>query len=469
MDDLKQRVLRFIQEKRLIDNGETLLVGVSGGPDSVCLLHILNRLKETLGVSLHVAHLNHMLRGTDSDDDAVYVSQLASNLGIPSTVERLDVAAYREGRRLSVEEAAREVRYHFFALAAGDIGAKRIALGHTRDDQVETILMNLLRGTGLTGLRGMMPITSLRMADDTKLEVIRPLLGVTRVETEGYCREFDLNPRIDLSNYSLDHTRNRVRHELIPALRHYNRSMDAALIRTADAASDAISFLDIEVSRVWDQVVTEQPNGLLIDSAALLACHPALQRHLLRRAVSKVLGDLVDIQAVHIDKMVQALSKPAGRRISLPRGLWLSVGYWKCLLAGGVPDACPFPSMEQQHRIAVPGETAVPGWRIRADVDTAVSEETGAYVAHLDMDAVGRELTVRARKPGDRFRPLGMEGNKSLQDFMVDAKIPRSWRGRIPLVCSPDGIVWVVGWRIAGGAKVTDATKRVLRLEFERA
>ncbi len=467
MEDIKQRVLRFIQDEGLISSGETLLVGVSGGPDSVCLLHILDQLKETLGVDLQVAHLNHMLRGADSDDDAVCVSQLASNLGIPATAERVDVAAYREGRRLSVEEAAREVRYDFFARVTRDIGAGRVALGHTLDDQVETILMNLLRGAGLTGLRGMLPAASLRMGN-LEVEVIRPLLGVTREETEGYCRQFKLNPRIDLSNYSQDHTRNRVRHELIPVLKRYNRNVDAALIRTAEAAADAISFIDGEVSAVWDRVVTEQPNGLLVDSEALLALHPALQRHLLRQAVSKVLGDLVDIQAVHIDKMVQALSKAVGRRISLPRGLSFSVGYRTCLLSNGALDLCPFPSMEQQYRIAVPGETAIPGWRVSARIASPLEERIAGYTAHIDLDAVGEDLAVRARKPGDRFRPLGMEGTKSLQDFMVDAKIPRLWRGRVPLVCSPDSIVWVVGWRIAEGVRVNDATKQVLRLEFER-
>ena len=468
MEGLKQRVLRFIQAEGLNGSGETMLVGVSGGPDSVCLLHILNQLRETMGVELHAAHLNHMLRGVDSDGDANYVSQLSTNLGIPATVERENVATYREGRKLSLEEAAREVRHAFFARVARDIGAKRVALGHTRDDQVETILMNLLRGTGLAGLRGMLPATSFHMADGVELEVIRPLLEVTREQTERYCRDFSLNPRIDLSNYSADHTRNRVRHELIPALRRYNRNIDMALSRTAEAAVDVISFLDEEVTGIWDRIVIEQPNGLLVDSEALLAYHPALQRHLLRQAVSKVLGDLVDIQAVHVDKMVQALSKPAGRRITLPRGLSFSVGYRTCLLCNGNIGACPFPSLDQQYRIVVPGETAIPGWQVRTSVAPPADEKVEGYAAHLDLDSVGRDLTVRGRRPGDRFQPLGMTGTKSLQDFMVDAKVPRSWRDCVPLVCTDDGIVWVVGWRIAEGVKVTGSTKQVLRLEFER-
>jgi tRNA(Ile)-lysidine synthase len=468
IEDLKQRVLHFIREGGLVQSGETLLVGVSGGADSVCLLHVLNQLKGTLEVELHVAHLNHTLRGTDSDDDANYVSELASHLNVSATVERVDVEAYGQGRRLSVEEAAREVRYTFFAKLARDIGADRVALGHTRDDQIETILMNLLRGTGLTGLRGMLPSTELYMADNQMLKVIRPLLDVTRKDVEKYCSELDLDPRVDLSNLSLEHTRNRIRHKLIPALRIYNRNVDMALIRTAEAAVDAIELLDREVSEVWEQVITNQPNGLLIDSGALLSCHPSIQRHLLRRAVLNVLGDLVDVQAVHIDKMIEALSKPAGRRIVLPRGIYLSVGYRTCLLSNGTLDSCPLPSMEGQHRLMVPGDILIPGWRVRTSIGSHSAEQGRGFEACLDLAAAGKDLVLRTRRPGDRFQPLGMKGTKSLQDFMVDAKIPQSWRGRVPLVCSPEAIVWVAGWRISEGVKVTNETKRVLRIEFER-
>ena len=472
MEDLKQRVYRFMQIEGLTsdekdEKGRKMLVGVSGGPDSVCLLHILDQLKESLGVSLHVAHLNHMLRGVDSDADARYVTELSDDLGVPVTVGKRDVEAYRKEHRLSLEEAAREVRYNFFAQVADSIGAGHIALGHTQDDQVETILMHLVRGTGLAGLRGMGPVTSLRLPGGGVFVVVRPLLEVARRETEEYCCAHNLNPRSDLSNYSLEHTRNRVRHELIPLLKSYNRKIGDALMRTASAAADELSFLEEGVSLVWDRVVSEQPNGLLLDREALLLLHPALQRQLLRRVLGEVLGDTVDIQYIHIEKMMEALSKPAGKRLSLPRGLVFYIGYNTCLITKGAVDTCPFPPLEGEHKLNVPGDTALTGWRVRASVNQT-RERADGYRACLDFDEAGSDLVVRGRKAGDRFQPLGMGEPKKLQDFMVDAKIPRSWRDRVPLVCSSEGILWVVGWRIAERVRVTDSTKQVLRLEFNR-
>lgn len=471
MEDLKQRVFRFIQSEGLIPGkaGENpkMLVGVSGGPDSVCLLHILDQLRDSLGVRLHVAHLNHMLRGVDSDADARYVAEFSGTLGIPVTVEKRDVEAYRKEHRLSLEEAAREVRYDFFSQVAESVGAVGIALGHTQDDQVETILMHLVRGTGLTGLRGMGPITLLRPPGGGVLVVVRPLLEVARRETEEYCRAYDLSPRSDFSNYSLDYTRNRFRYELIPLLQSYNKNIGDALMRTARTAADELSYLEEGVSQVWERVVREQPNGILLDSEALSSLHPALQRHLLRRVLDEVLADLTDIQSIHIEKMMEALSKPAGKRISLPRGLVFHVGYSTCLVTKGVFDTCPFPPLEGEYKLNVPGDTVLPGWRVQARI-IRPGEKADGFGACLDVDEAGSDLVVRGRKAGDRFQPLGMGESKKLQDFMVDAKVPRSWRDRVPLVCSPGGIIWVVGWRIAERVRVTDSTKKVLRLEFER-
>ena len=472
MEELKQRVFRFIQKEDLIpgetdEKGRKMLVGVSGGADSVCLLHILDQLKGILGISLHVAHLNHMLRGVDSDSDAHYVAEISGTLGIPAIIEKRDVEVYRKEHRLSLEEAAREVRHVFFAEAAESVGAGCIALGHTQDDQVETILMHLVRGTGLGGLRGMRPITHLRLQGDRVLVVVRPLLEVAKQETEHYCRTYDLKPRSDLSNYSFNYTRNRFRGELIPLLKSYNKNFDTALMRTARAVAADLSFIEKEVSMVWDRVVCEQPNGLLLDTKELLSLHPALQRHLLRRVMGEILGDLVDIQSIHIEKMIEALSKPAGKRLSLPRGTIFYIGKGTCMVTRGVVDTCPFPALEGENRLNVPGDTVLSGWRVKASV-TQPGSKTEGYGACLDLDETGSDLVVRARKAGDRFQPLGMGEPKKLQDFMVDAKIARSWRDCVPLVCSESSIFWVVGWRIADQVKVTDSTKRVLRLEFER-
>jgi len=469
--DLKQKVLDFIQKKGLLQGEEMLLVGVSGGPDSVCLLHLLHQLKETLGVSLHVVHLDHRLRGAASDADARYVSRMAQRLGLEATVEGRDVLAYKREHRLSLEEAARRVRYDFFAEVAKSLGARRIALGHTADDQVETILMHLVRGSGVAGLRGMQIVTRWRAkASGTSLIVVRPLLEVSRDEIETYCMAYDLEPRSDFSNYSLDYARNRFRYELLPLLQSYNPNVRAALLRTARAAADELSFFEEQLSPVWDQVVREQPDGLLLDTGQALSLHPALLRHLLRRAVEELLGDLTDIEAAHIEKMTAMLSKPAGKRLSLPRGLVFSAGYDGCMLTLGIPEGCPLPPLEGEHRLELGGETLLPGWRVRSGIISHLPEKanSGGFEAYLDLDRAGEEILVRPRRAGDRFQPLGMEQPKKLQDFMVDAKIPREWRDSVPLVCSPEQILWVVGWRIDERAKVTPETKRVLCIEFER-
>lgn len=479
MDDLERRVFNFVQERCLIESADrlerggghrrqVLLVGVSGGPDSVCLLSVLHAVRKPLKLDLHVLHVNHMLRGAASDEDERYVAQLCERLDVPVTVGRCDVPAYRREHRLSVEEAARHLRYDFFSRSAQELGANVIALGHTQDDQVETILMHLIRGTGLTGLRGMEPTSIWRSARGKSLTVVRPLIEVTREETEEYCRIHGLNPRRDISNYSLDHVRNRVRHKLIPLLRGYNRKVDAALLRTSHAAGDDLQFIESHVSEAWDRVISSQPNGLLVNTKEFMACHPAVQRHLLRRAVQQVLGDLVDIHSIHIEKMMGAVSKPVGRRIVLPRGIRFSVGYDTCLMSKGDGDECPLPDLDGEYRLNVPGDTDISGWRVIAAVKKLGSASAEGYKACVDLDKVGSDLSIRPRRPGDSFRPLGMDAEKKLQDFMIDAKIPRYWRDRVPLVCSPEGILWVVGWRIAEWVKVTDRTKRVLFLEFER-
>ena len=260
-ESLPERGLRFIQEHRLVSSQHSLLVAVSGGPDSVCLLHILAKLQEELGLKLHIAHLNHQLRGAESEADAQYVADLAHRLGIPATIEQRDVKTYQAAQRISLEEAAREVRYTFLTQVAKSIGASRAAVGHTADDHIETILMHLIRGTGTRGLRGLQPNTMWQSGQNS-LTIIRPLLEVSRQETTDYCHHHQLIPRIDASNQSLSPLRNRIRHQLQPLLQSYNPRVAEALLRTARIAADDLAYLDKEITRLWDEVAQKQENAL---------------------------------------------------------------------------------------------------------------------------------------------------------------------------------------------------------------
>jgi tRNA(Ile)-lysidine synthase len=466
---LEQRVISSIREQNLISAGDKLVVAVSGGADSVCLLHVLARHRGDLDVELHAAHLNHQLRGAESDADAGYVSDLAQKLDVPATIERRDAAAYHDRKGGSLEEAAREVRYGFLADVSRTVDATKVVAGHTCDDHIETVLLHLLRGAGTAGLCGLQSRSVLPYGENgSPLELVRPLLGVTRQETVDYCRRHRLAPRTDSTNESPSFLRNRVRLALLPVLRSYNPGIDRALVRLADIAGDDVSFIEEQASLLWPDLAREDSDALYLDIKKMRALPRAIQRQIFRNAVKQLRGNLKDVEADHIEAMIDSLSKPAGKRFYLPDGLTLSTEYGRLVLTPTRASVCPLPPLQGTASINIPGETDLPGWRVRADiVQQSVGNDSG-FTASFDLDKVGKKLVVRRRRPGDRFQPLGMNQTKKLQDFMVDAKIPRMWRDRVPLVSSARQILWVVGWRMDDRVKVTEKTKKILRVQFER-
>ena len=462
--------------------GKRLVVAVSGGPDSLAMLYALHHLRDTLDLRLHGAHLDHGLRGDASKADAQFVAETFRRLSIPFTLEEADVPTFRQEHRLSLEEAARELRYAFLSRVVAKQGADATALGHTGNDQAETVLMRILRGTGLAGLRGMAAVTR-RACDGGEIVLVRPLLGVSRRETADYCRALKLEPRQDESNLSLELTRNRVRMELLPLLEGYNPAVLDALVRLSSTAAQDMAYIEAQVDKVWHETVREDGNGVVLNRAAFSQLAPALQSHLLRRAVLAVKGNLNDVEQGHVDDMARLMAGPAGKSLDLPGGLRFAVSYTGALLRSKEREPCSLPALDGQHRLQIPGETLLRGWSVVATIldqqgqPTEVPDFnreapeicTRSHSACLDYDSLGGELWVRSRAPGDRFQPLGMPQDKKLQDFMVDSKIPRPWRDRVPLVVSPRGIAWVVGWRIAQWAKVTEKTAHAVQLRFLRS
>lgn len=503
-----------MRQHNLIPFGETVVIGVSGGADSICLLTLLHECQNELGMRLHVAHLNHGLRGAESDADASYVAALARSLFLPITFDRQDVASYKARKKCSLEEGARELRYAFFTRVAEEVGSIRVAVGHTQDDQVETVLMHILRGTGTSGLRGLAPCSSMLYgkqemslrAARSNLLVIRPLLDITREEAMRYCQEHKLEPRFDSSNRSLSFFRNRLRLELLPLLRQYNPCVDQALLRLADIAKGDDSFIEKQALHLWDEVARREDNAVCLDKKKISTLPIALQRQVVRLAIDELVGDTRDIEAVHIEALRTLLSKPVGKQISLPNGIICHGEYDEIIIRvsrspdfehseeGGMakrylPLSCPFPILQGDFPLKVPGKTILPGWRVVASISPSgiatLTKTEGkqsrnphrirggagrvsflSTVAEFDLNKTGTNLSLRQRQPGDRFQPLGMNTAKKLSEFMIDAKIPFSWRHHVPLVCSPEQIIWVVGYRIDDRAKVTEATREILRLEF---
>ncbi|MFH1662784.1 MAG: tRNA lysidine(34) synthetase TilS [Chloroflexota bacterium] len=466
---LEQQVACFIRKHNLFPTGSRLLLAVSGGPDSTCLLYILLKLRQELGIELHVAHLDHQLRGKESGDDATYVAKLAGRLGVPATIEKRDAKAYKKEKRISLEEAAREVRYRFLSEVAGSVGADYIVTGHTLDDNVETVLMHIIRGTGTRGLIGLKPYSQWQL-DDKRINITRPLLEISRQQTVNYCKENEIMPRLDTSNLSMSPLRNRIRQQLLPLLKGYNSGVAEALLRMAAIANDEIVFLDAEVARLWPAVVAQKEGIIALNKDRLNELPLALKRHLLRAVVEEIIGSLKDIETRHIEEILAALNKPAGRQINLPGGLIFSIEYDRYLLGMETVNTCPYPVIGGEYRINIPGKTELPGWLVEAEImkPGAMEKEENDFVAYLDLDKAGNELKVRCRKPADRFQPLGMAETKKLNGFMIDTKIPRRWRQQIPIVFSPQQILWLVGYRIDDRVKVSRETKNVLRLEFKK-
>ena len=464
---IEDRVRCFLLQHDLTHLPEPLLVGVSGGPDSVCLLHVLARLAPELGLKLHAVHLDHGLRGREAKADARYVKRLCRRLGVPVSAEQRQVEAYRRQHRLSLEEAARQVRHAVFAQAAERLATAAVALGHTADDQVETVLMHLLRGAGPTGLKGMEDRSEIRVGP-TRITLLRPILEVRRRETEAYCQSHRLRPREDLTNRSPKFLRNRVRHQLLPVLRRYNSSFDDGLLRLAHLMEDEVAYLDQEAQEALAGLALPEEYGFILALGPLVLLPVALQRAMLRAAIRQVKGNLAGIEAHHIESVRVMLtpSQSSSKQLSLPEGLVAERLYGRLWIGKGRPPI-PWPELPTcEQRLTIPGETVLSsGWRVQATVQDLPGEGEG-LTASLDFQETGADLLVRSWRPGDRFQPLGMRRAKKLQDFFVDQKVPRAWRPRTPLVCGSGGVVWVVGYRPAEQFKVSPSTQQVLVLTF---
>ena len=461
---LEREVAAALRRAAFPPGQTTLIVAASGGPDSTALLRSLHRLSPQFGLQLHVAHLNHDFRGAEADHDAAFVQRLADGLGLPASIDKQDPIAYQRQRNLSsFEQAAREMRYAFLAAVAQTARAAAIALGHTADDQAETVLLHLLRGAGLHGLRGMSELSPWPWPHPQPGPALfRPLLSLSKSDTEAYCRALNQPCRHDSGNYMWRFTRNRIRHDLLPRLaRDYNPQVRPALTRLSRAAADAVDYLETELTRHWPHIAQETAGQVSLRIDALTALHPALQRQALRRAAANIAGDARRLRESHLESMLNLLQQPrGGRAIQLPRGLIAQrqANTLRLTRAAATPEPA-LPQLHGEHPIPLPrtpGETVTTtanGWRVtirNVPLQPPTPPQTAPYTARLNPAALdGAPPMLRTRRPGDRFQPSGMTGTKKLQDFLTDAKIPREQRDHIPLLVSQRGIAWIAGHRLA--------------------
>jgi tRNA(Ile)-lysidine synthase len=437
-----------------------ILVAVSGGPDSTALLLVLARLRRSLGLSLHVAHYDHGLRSRRSAErEERFVRGLAASLDLPVTVGHGDVRGVAKARKLSLEDAARRERYAFLAAAAAEANCRTVATGHTSSDQAETVLLHLVRGSGLAGLAGMASVASWPFPGHARLRVIRPLLRLSRTDTTAICADAEVQALEDESNTSPRFRRNRVRNELMPLLRQLNPRVDDALVRLADAASDDYAFIEASARATLRKPV-DGAQRLPRDGFA--SAPASMRRHALRIALGRVAGDLQDFGERHLAALERlVLEGKTGDRLDLPRDLTAELRRRNLLILPPQPDS-PGRLPDIPTRLTVPGF----GRLGRLAVSVTRAQPPAGVWTEVDAASVDGHVTVRRREDGDRFQPLGMQTTKKLQDFLVDSHVPRPERDCIPMFEVERGIVWVGGLRVAEWARKKPG-KPTLFLSYE--
>ncbi len=457
-----------------INSTKAVIVAVSGGPDSLCLLDIL----DSLGYPIIISHFNHGLRST-SDSDAQAVRREAEERSLPFVLGQDEVAGFADRESLSIEEAARIMRYRFLFSQAEYYDAQAVAVGHTADDQVETVLMHLLRGSGLSGLTGM-PFRALPNAWSESIPIVRPLLPLWRGEILAYCRERGLEPVIDRSNLDTTIYRNRLRHELIPYLQSYNPGVKQVLYRTSQVLSGDMEVLLDVVGKAWDAAVLEAGQGYVaLDTGFLLKQPIGIQRQLLRQAIDELRPDLRDIDYDSIQRGLDFLEQPSQTcQIDLVAGLRLVLEHDKLWVANweaDLPSSWPQITSDTQFRLRIPTVMNLENdWCLQAEKvaeNKAVLNEalvnTDPYQVWIAAGKLNEPLIVRTRQPGDRFKPLGMDGHSiKLSEFMINVKLPKRAREKWPLVCMGKEIVWIPGYRLGHPFRITPGTEELIHLQL---
>ncbi len=458
MSSFLRKVNQTILRHELLACGDRILIGVSGGPDSMALLHALGEFRKDWKISLIVCYLDHGLR-PEAAEEKSFVAKAAADLGVPFLPGKADVRALKREKRLSLQEAAREARYDFFQETARECRADRIALGHTADDQAELVLMRLLRGAGGRGLAGIPPQRGRLF--------IRPLIEVWRKDVESFLREKGIPFREDSSNRSLQFLRNRIRHELLPLLENFNPRIRQILVQMADRFRLEEAYWQILVQEKFPAVLRSQKEGTLeLDIPALNEYPLAMRLHFFRQAVQQILGHLRRFSASHFIAMENLCqnSEP-NKEIRLPCGVQANKRYQVLKISLSREETLDF-----EKTIPGPGTIEIPeiGRQMRISVHRREGEVafSDPFVALLDGENIHFPLTIRSLRPGDRFRPLGMDGEKKVKDFFIDHKIPLHQRRRIPLLFSQDQLLWIAGLRINHRFRLTAQTCQVLKAEL---
>lgn len=451
-----QQVWQTVEEFHMLKKGDRVLLGVSGGPDSVALLHLLVSRQEDYGVQLFVVHVNHQLRA-EAAEEASYVQRLAAKWGLPFRLFTVDVRSLAAERGLSLEQAGHEARFACFREAAEAWQITKLALGHHRDDRAEGVLLHLIQGCGLEGLTAMPPKAGW---------LIRPLAQVPKQALVQYCRQHNLRYFVDATNLEPGCLRNQIRLELLPQMERYNPRIRHALLRLQESCSADADYLAQCTAKLWQQYGSQADGCVLFSASVWRQQHKAMQWRLLRYLYKTLTGAETNLTFQHTKKMAElALKQQGSQQLSLPGGVVFFRRY----------DQLGMEWQQQAEPYCYTWDLQQPFWlrqwpcRLTAAFSQSPFDKTGdLWQVAVDADCLTDKLQVRSRLPGDRVQPLGMQSHKKLKKFLIEKKIPATERDKLPMIAKAQEIIWIPGYFLADCVKITETTRRFCLLQCFR-
>lgn len=456
-------VRQTIKRENLIEKNDKILIALSGGPDSICLLDIMIKLKDEYNLTLYAAHLNHRIRGIDAQEDSLFCQKICKKNNVMFFVKNIDIPELAVQQSRGVEEVARDVRYDMFFDIKNKLGINKIAVAHNLDDQAETMLMKMFRGSGIQGLRGI----------DYKRKdgIIRPLLDIYKSQINEYCDVNNLNPRIDKTNFESDYSRNKVRLDLIPYIENnYCENIKQILSRTANVIRDDYNYIE-EVSKEHYELLVKNKSDdeIILDLPLLKNTDTAIQKRVIRLAILDIMGNLNNIENVHIVDSLSLLEKSDGKIINLPKNLKAYIKNEDYVITTKNQEN---EEITYEYKIEINGKTVVNEIGLTVTTSVLPAKDSLAlpvskYIKVFDYDKIVGSLYVRSRKIGDKLSPIGLTGTKKIKDILINKKIPADTKYMFPIISDDEQILWLLGYRISENYKIDDSTQRVIRIQLE--
>ena len=455
---MERKIIAYVEKHNMLKRKDKVVIGVSGGADSVCLFFVLLKLQEVFDLSLYLVHINHQIRGKDADFDQRFVEELGKRYDVPVTVVKEDVRLYAKENKLTEEEAGRKVRYEAFQKVLKKEHATKIAIAHNMNDNAETMLFHLARGCGIKGLCGVLPVRD---------EIIRPLLCVTRDEIEDYLNSKGQKYCIDVTNFEDDYSRNQIRNHIIPLMKNINLKSIEHMSETASLLKEAQSYIEKNVKSAYKRIVKYENGQYLLEIDELLKDEPIIQKELIRKIIFDLVGKLKDIDNQHIERIRMLCNMPTGKQVDLPYDIKVSREY-QYIRMGIVSK------IDKDYEVFIPrsGVYPIPGTDFSIDIVieqylVKVNEiPKNDYTKWFDYDKICQVISLRNRRNGDYFQVNKDGGTKKLKDYLIDKKIPRDKRNSIPLLADGGHIIWILGDRISEKYKISNTTQNILKAKI---